>query len=96
VYDETYIGNIFSFLNVCFSWDNQNQASLVFSEAATFTRRCDCESLEHLMVAYGRSGEMDKAIEVFHLLQSQCQDYEHIDRVLDYAERNLGESGVVN
>jgi len=96
VYDETYIGNIFSFLNVCFSWDNQNQASLVFSEAATFTRRCDCESLEHLMVAYGNAGDTDKAIEVFHLLQSRCQDYEHIDRVLDYAERNLGESGVVN
>jgi pentatricopeptide repeat protein len=68
----------------------------VFSEAAAFTRRCDCESLEHLMVAYGNTGDMDKAIEVFHLLQSQCQDYEHMDRVLDYAERNLGESGVVN
>jgi pentatricopeptide repeat protein len=96
VYDETYIGNIFSFLNICFSWTNQNDASLVFSEAAAFTRRCDCESLEHLMVAYGNTGEMDKAIEVFHLLQSRCQDYEHVDRVLDYAERNLGESSVVN
>jgi pentatricopeptide repeat protein len=96
VYDETYIGNIFSFLNICFSWADENQASLVFAEAATFTRRCDCESLEHLMVAYGNTGEMDKAIEVFHLLQSRCQDYEQIDRVLDYAERNLGESGVVN
>ncbi len=96
VYDETYIGNIFTFLNACFSWANQNDASLVFSEAAAYVRRCDCESLEHLMVAYGNSGEMDKAVEVFHLLQSHCQDYEHIDRVLDYAERNLGESGVVN
>jgi len=96
VYDETYIGNIFSFLNICLSWDNQDESGLVFSEAAAFTRRCDCESLEHLMVAYGNSGEMDKAIEVFHILQSRCQDYEQIDRVLDYAERNLGESGVVN
>lgn len=96
VYDETYIGNVFTFLNVCFSWNNQNEASLVFSEAAAFTRRCDCESLEHLMVAFGNIGEMDKATEAFHLIQGQCQDYEHLDRVLDYAERNLGESGVVN
>jgi tetratricopeptide (TPR) repeat protein len=96
VYDETYVGNIFTFLNVCLSWTNQNDASLVFSEAAAFTRRWDCESLEHLMVAYGNCGEMDKATEVFHLLQSNCQEYEHIDRVLDYAERNLGESGVIN
>lgn len=96
VYDETYIGNIYTFLNVCFSWSNQNDASLVFSEAAAFTRRCDCESLEHLMVAYGSSGAIDMAVEVFHLLQNHCQDYEKIDRVLEYAERNLGESGVVN
>jgi tetratricopeptide (TPR) repeat protein len=96
VYDDTYIGHIFTFLNVAFSWSNQNQASLVFSEAAAFTRRCDCESLEYLMVAYGNTGEVDKATDVFHLLQGHCQDYEHMDRVLDYAERNLGESGVVN
>jgi len=96
VYDETYIGNIFSFLNLCLSWINQNEAGLVFSEAAAFTRHCDCESLEHLMVAYGNAGEMEKATEVFQMLQNQCQDYEEIDRVLDFAEQNLGESGVVN
>ncbi len=96
VYDETYIGNIFSFLNLCMSWSNQNETGLVFSEAAAFTRHCDCESLEHLMVSYGNAGEMEKATEVFHLLQSQCQDYEEFERVLDFAEQNLGESGVVN
>jgi len=96
VYDETYVGNIFTFLNLCLSWTNQPEASLVFGEAAAFSRRYDCESLEHLMVAYGNNAEMEKATEVFHLLQSHCQDYEHIDRVLDYAERNLGETGVVN
>jgi tetratricopeptide (TPR) repeat protein len=96
VYDETYIGNIFTFLNVCYSWSDHSDAGLVFSEAAAFSRHCDCESLEHLMVAYGNSGELDKATEVFHLLQGHCQDYEHMDRVLDYAERNLGESSVVN
>jgi hypothetical protein len=96
VYDDTYIGNVFTFLDVCFSWNNQNDASLVFAEAAAFTRRCDCESLEHLMVAFGNTGDMDKATETFHLIQGHCQDYEHMDRVLDYAERNLGESGVVN
>jgi tetratricopeptide (TPR) repeat protein len=96
VYDDTYIGNIFTFLDLCLNWTNQNDASLVFSEAAAYSRRCDCESLENLMVAYGNSGEMDKATEVFQLLQSHCQDYENIDRVLDFAEKNLGESGVVN
>jgi hypothetical protein len=96
VYDDTYVGNIFTFLNICLGWTNQNDASLVFCEAAAFSRRCDCESLEHLMVAYGNKGEVDKATEVFHLLQSNCQEYENIDRVLDYAERDLGESGVIN
>lgn len=96
VYDETYIGNIFSFLNLCLSWSNQTEAGLVFAEAAAFTRHSDCESLEHLMVSYGNAGEMEKATEVFHLLQNHCQDYEEFDRVLDFAEQNLGESGVVN
>jgi hypothetical protein len=96
VYDDTYIGNIFTFLNLCLSWSNQNEAGLVFSEAAAYTRRCDCESLEHLMVAFANAGEMQKATEVFHLLQNHCQDYDDFDRVLTFAEQNLGESGVVN
>jgi hypothetical protein len=96
VYDDTYIGNIFTFLALCLGWTNRNASSLVFSEAATYSRHCDCESLEHLMVAYANSGEMEKATEVFHLLQNHCQDYDNIDRVLDFAEQNLGESGVVN
>jgi tetratricopeptide (TPR) repeat protein len=96
VYDDTYIGNIFTFLNLCLSWSNQNEAGLVFSEAAAYTRRCDCESLEHLMVAFANAGEVQKATEVFHMLQNHCQDYEDFDRVLTFAEQNLGESGVVN
>jgi hypothetical protein len=48
------------------------------------------------MVAFGNAGENDKAADVFHLLQANCQDYENFDRVLEYAEQNLGESGVVN
>ncbi|MEE4271553.1 MAG: tetratricopeptide repeat protein [Thermoanaerobaculales bacterium] len=96
VYDETYIGNIHTFLALCLSWTNQNAASVVFSEAAVFVRRADCESLEQLMVAFGNAGENDKAADVFHLLQAGCQDYENFDRVLEYAEQNLGESGVVN
>ncbi len=96
VYDETYIGNIFTFLNLSLNWSNQTETGLVFSEAAAFARHCDCESLEHLMVSFGSAGEMEKATDVFHLLQSHCQDYEEYERVLDFAERNLGESGVVN
>jgi hypothetical protein len=96
VYDETYIGHIHTFLALSLSWTNQTSASVVFSEAAVFARRSDCESLEQLMVAFGNAGENDKAADVFHLLQSNCQDYENFDRVLEYAEQNLGESGVVN
>ncbi|MDX2437300.1 MAG: hypothetical protein QNL88_09645, partial [Acidobacteriota bacterium] len=96
VYDETYIGHIYTFLSLCFSWTNQAGYSVVFSEAAAYVRRCDCESLEQLMVAFSDVGEVDKATDVFHLLQRHCQDYEHYDRVLEFAEQNLGESGIVN
>ncbi len=96
VYDETYIGHIFTFLALCLSWTNQVGFSQVFSEAAAYTRRYDCESMEQLMVAFADSGEIEKATDVFNLLQRHCQDYEHYDRVLDYAEQNLGESGIVN
>jgi tetratricopeptide (TPR) repeat protein len=96
VYDETYIGHIYTFLSLCFSWTNQAGYSVVFSEAAAYVRRCDCESLEQLMVAFSDVGEVEKATDVFHLLQQHCQDYEHYDRVLEFAEQNLGESGIVN
>ena len=96
VYDETYIGHIHTFLALCLTWTDQASASVVFSEAAVFVRRSDCESLEQLMVAFGNAGDTDKAADVFHLLQANCQDFEHFDRVLEYAEQNLGESGVVN
>ena len=96
VYDETYIGHIYTFLALCLSWTNQARYSVVFSEAAAFTRRYDCESLEQLMVAFGDVGEISKATDVFQLLQRHCQDYEHYDRVLEYADQNLGESGIVN
>jgi tetratricopeptide (TPR) repeat protein len=96
VYDETYIGHILTFLALCLGWTNQPSASVVFSEAAAFTRRYDCESLEQLMVAFGNAGDSEKATDVFHILQANCQDYEHFDRVLEYAEQNLDESGVVN
>jgi pentatricopeptide repeat protein len=96
VYDETYIGNILTFLNLSFQGTGQNEAALVFSEAAAFTRHNDCESLEHLMVSYANAGEMAKATEVFHLMQNHCREYEGYDRALEFAERNLGESGVIN
>ena len=96
VYDETYVGHIHTFLALSLSWTNQAATSVVFSEAAAFVRRCDCESLEQLMIAFGNAGDTDKAVDVFHLLQANCRDYEHFDRVLEYAEQNLGESGVIN
>jgi len=96
VYDDTYIGHIYTFLSLSLSWTNQVGFSVVFAEAAAYTRRYDCESLEQLMIAFGDAGDIEKATDVFHLLQRHCQDYEHYDRVLEFAEQNLGESGVVN
>ena len=96
VYDETYIGNILAFLDLCFQGTNQNEAALVFSEAAAYTRHGDCESLEQLMISYTNAGEIEKATDVFHLLQNHCTDYEDYSRVLEFAESHLGESGVVN
>jgi tetratricopeptide (TPR) repeat protein len=96
VYDETYIGHIYTFLALCLSWTHQPGYAVVFSEAAAFTRRYDCESLEQLMVAFGDNGQLDKATDVFHLLQQHCQDYENYDRIIEWADQNLGESGVVN
>ena len=96
VYDETYIGHIYTFLALCLSWTNQAGYSVVFSEAAAFTRRYDCESMEQLMVAFGDAGDIEKAADVFHVVQRACQESENYDRVLEFAEQNLGESGVVN
>jgi pentatricopeptide repeat protein len=48
------------------------------------------------MVSYANAGEVAKATEVFHLMQNSCREYEGYDRALEFAERNLGESGVIN
>ncbi len=96
VYDDVYVGNIHSFLATCMAWARQPDWSSVFAEAAAYARRWDCESLEQLMVSYGARGDLDRATEVFHMMQADCRGYEHFDRVLEYARRNLGESGTVN
>jgi tetratricopeptide (TPR) repeat protein len=96
VYDETYVGHIHTFLALSLSWTDQAAESVVFSEAAAFVRHFDCDALEQLMIAFGNSGDTEKAADVFHLLQANCRDYENFDRVLEYAEQNLGESGVIN
>ena len=96
VYEDAYAGNVYTYLDTCLSRCGQPTFSVPFSEAAAYSRNYDCESLEKLMLAYGNDGHIERATEVFHMLASRCQDYEDFDRVLDYARRNLGESGVVN
>ena len=90
------IGTLPTNIAVAFFFIAYNNGTGFAAEAAAFTRRYDCESLEQLMVAYGDTGEIEKATDVFHILQRHCQDYENYDRVLEYAEQNFGESGVVN
>ena len=96
VYDEVYVGNILGHLELAFARSGQAEAAAVFAEAATFARSCDCPSLEELMVAYARIGDLERAGEVLALLEAECEEYEHIDRARDFARRHLGGSGVVN
>jgi tetratricopeptide (TPR) repeat protein len=96
VYDNAYVGDIYTLLNICLGMADDMAASLVFAEAAAFSRACDCDSLENMMVAYFNVGEQDKAIEVFHILSERCHESDHFERILDFARKNLGETGVVN
>lgn len=96
VYDNAYVGDIYTLLNICLGMIDDMTGSLIFAEAAVFSRNSDCESLENMMVAYFNVGEQAKAIEVFHILSERCQDCDHFERILDFARSNLGETGVVN
>lgn len=96
VYDNAYVGDIYTLLNICLGMTDDMSASLVFAEAAAFARNCDCDSLENIMVAYFNVGEQDKAVEVFHILSERCHESDHFERILDFARKNLGETGVVN
>jgi len=96
VYDEVYVGNIYSFLSACMSGIGRSEEGLIMAEAANFTRKSDCESLEQLMVSYGSSGDIARATEVFHVLEEHCQEHDDFDRVRAYAREQLGEGGEVN
>ena len=47
-------------------------------------------------IAYGGTGDLTKATDVFHLLEDHCHDHDDFDRVRDYAREQLGEGGEVN
>ena len=96
VFEKTYTANIYSYLNICMNLTGNNADALIFAEAAAFARHCDCEALENLMTAYAETGDLEKASEVFDHMSHRCQDYEHFDRVLEFARQMLGESGPVN
>ena len=96
VYDDVYVGHILSYLELCFGRSNQPEAAAVFAEAAVFSRHGDCGALESLMVAYARLGDLKRASEVLHLIEADCDEYEHLARVRDFARRHLGESSEVN
>lgn len=96
VYDDVYVGNILSNLELCCGRSNQPEAAAVFAEAAVYSRHGDCGSLEALMIAYARIGDLARASEVLHVIEADCAEYEHMARVRDFACRHLGESGEVN
>ena len=96
VYDDAYVGDIYTLLNICLGMANDSANALVFAEAAAYSRKYDCESMENLMVAYYSAGDQAKATEVFHALTERCQEMDNFERVLDFARQNLGETGVVN
>lgn len=96
VFEDVYAANVFLFLESCSSHIGQPELALVYAEVGAFFRDCDCSSLEKLMIAFDRAGRMDKATEVFHLLSQQCREYDHFDRVMEYAQDHLGETGTIN
>lgn len=96
VYENAYVGDIYSLLNICLNMGDDVEGALVFAEAAAFARRYDCESLENLMVAYVTTGDAQKASEVFQLLSERCRQSDNFERILDFARQNLGETGAVN
>jgi tetratricopeptide (TPR) repeat protein len=96
VFEEVYSANVFMFLESCYGRTGQPELAMVSAEVAAFFRSCDCSSLEKLMIAYHRAGRLDKATEVYHILASRCREYEHFDRVMEYAQSKLGETGIVN
>lgn len=96
VYENAYVGDIYSLLNICLSMGDDVESALVFAEAAAFARQYDCESLENLMIAYVATGDVQKASEVFQTLSQRCRHSDSYERILDFARRNLGELGVVN
>jgi len=96
VSDEAYLGDIYTILNVSYSMIDDFSTALIFAEAAVFARNHDCESLENLMVACYGVGEIDRAIDVFHVLKESCRDTEGFDRILDFAREKLGTTTMVN
>jgi tetratricopeptide (TPR) repeat protein len=96
VFEEVYSANVFLFLESCCSQTGQPELALVYAEVGAFFRGCDCSSMEKLMIAYDRAGRLDKATEIFHLLSKQCREFEHFDRVMEYAQLHLGETGTIN
>ena len=96
VFDEPFIANIYTYLNISLSMIDEDVGSLIFCEAAAFARHCDCEGLENLMTAYVSSGDITRATEIFSIMSERCQDYERFDSVLEFAQEMLGESGPVN
>jgi len=96
VFDDVYVANVHMFLESCYAETGQSEQGLVFAEAAVFAQPEDCESLERLMIAYGTTGQQLKASEVFHLIATRCRNHESFARVAEWAERHLGETGIIN
>ncbi|RLE23321.1 MAG: hypothetical protein DRJ65_12065 [Acidobacteria bacterium] len=96
VYENAYVGDIYSLLTICLNMTDEVEDALIFAEAAAFARQYDCESLENLMIAYVATGQNQKASEVFQVLSDRCRQSDNFERILDFARRELGETGVVN
>lgn len=96
VYENAYVGDIYSLLTICLNMTDDVEGALVFAEAAAFARQYDCESLENLMIAYVATGDTQKGSEVFQVLSERCRHTDTFERILDFARRNLGETGTVN
>ncbi len=96
VNENAYVGDIYSLLTICLNMTDDVEDALIYAEAAAFARHYDCESLENLMIAYVATGETQKASDVFQILSKRCSQSDTFERILEFARRELGETGVVN
>jgi hypothetical protein len=89
VFDEIYIGNIFMFLDVCFSRCIDSSYSSIFAENAVIAARDYDKALEGLMITYFNGGDIDASKRVFATIINECNDADCLSRTKAFAKKHF-------